>query len=138
MQHNDIGDMYDLAEHRLRVAEEDLETAKNNLEDEHYRAANNRAYYSIYHSICAVFALDNISYKRHKDTIANFNKNYVKTEIFSRELGKRIGKAEEVRHNSDYDDFYVVTKTETVQQLETAEMLLNAVKEYVKNKKSLI
>lgn len=82
--------------------------------------------------------MDNISYKRHKDTIANFNKNYVKTEIFSRELGKRIGKAEEVRHNSDYDDFYVVTKTETVQQLETAEMLLNAVKEYIKNKKSLI
>lgn len=65
MQHNDIGDMYDLAEHRLKVAEE-------------------------------------------------------------------------VRHNSDYDDFYVVTKTETVKQLETAEMLLNAVKGYIKNKKSLI
>lgn len=134
MQHSDIGDLYDLAVHRLTVAKEDLETAKSNLKEEHYRAANNRAYYSIYHSICAVFALENISYKRHKDTIANFNKNYVKTEIFSRELGKRIGKAEEVRHNSDYDDFYIVTKAETLQQVETAEMLLNAVEEYINTK----
>lgn len=131
MQHNDIGDLHDLAIHRLDVAKEDLETAKSNLKEEHYRAANNRAYYSIYHSICAVFALENVSYKRHKDTIANFNKKYVKTEIFSRELGKRIGKAEEVRHNSDYDDFYIVTKMETIQQVETAEMLLNAVEKYI-------
>lgn len=133
MQYKDIGNLLDLAMHRLEVAKEDLETAKSNLREEHYRAANNRAYYSIYHAICAVFALENISYKRHKDTIANFNKSYVKTEIFPRELGKRIGKAEEVRHNSDYDDFYLVTKAETIKQVETAEILLNTVEKYIKN-----
>ena len=48
------------------------------------RAANNRAYYAIYHAICAIQALDKVAYKRHKEVIANFNKNYVKTEIFPR------------------------------------------------------
>ena len=133
MQHDDVGKLRDLAMHRLNVAREDLDTAKSNLKEEHYRAANNRAYYSIYHSIYAVFALENVSYKRHKDTISNFNKNYVKTEIFSRELGRRIGKAEAVRHNSDYDDFYIVTKEETIQQIETAEILIKAVEEYICN-----
>ena len=80
MLHSDEGNIFDLARHRLDVAKEDLETAISNLKEEHYRAANNRAYYSIYHSICAVFALENVAYKRHKDTLANFNKNYIKTE----------------------------------------------------------
>ena len=41
---------------------------------EQYRAANNRAYYSIFHSICAVLAKEGIAFKRHKDTIGYFNK----------------------------------------------------------------
>ena len=63
MLHSDEGNIFDLARHRLDVAKEDLETAISNLKEEHYRAANNRAYYSIYHSICAVFALEDIMTK---------------------------------------------------------------------------
>jgi uncharacterized protein (UPF0332 family) len=58
----------------------------------------------------------------------------VKTEIFSRELGRRIGNAEEVRHNSDYDDFYLVTKEESALQVETAELLLKEVELYIEKK----
>ena len=134
MLHSDEGNIFDLARHRLDVAKEDLETAISNLKEEHYRAANNRAYYSIYHSICAFFALENVAYKRHKDTLANFNKNYIKTEIFSKDLGRKISKAQTVRHNSDYDDFYLITKEETVQQIETAEQLLDAVEIYIEDK----
>ncbi len=80
------------------------------------------------------FALENVAYKRHKDTLANFNKNYIKTEIFSKDLGRKISKAQTVRHNSDYDDFYLITKEETVQQIETAEQLLDAVEIYIEDK----
>ena len=135
-QHKDIGDVYDLAARRVEVAREDLVTAKANLQEEHYRAANNRAYYSIYHAITAVFALENKAYKRHKDAIANFNKEYIKTEVFSQELGRRIGKAEEVRHNSDYDEFYLVTKEESIQQVQTAELLLEEIEKYLDTKKT--
>ena len=41
-------------------------------------------------------ALDGNAYKRHKDALANFNKNYVKTEIFPRKLGKKIVESEEI------------------------------------------
>lgn len=98
-----------------------------------YRATNNRAYYSIYHSLTAVLALANKAFKRHKDTIAYFNQNYVKTRIFSRGLGHKISVAEEVRYNSDYDDFYIVNRSETQKQVETAEILLAVVKSYLKN-----
>lgn len=136
-QHKNAGDEFDLAQRRIEVAREDFQTAQDNLKDGHYRAANNRAYYSIYHSITAVFALEKRAYKRHKDTIANFNRDYVKTGIFSRDIGKRIGKAEEVRHSSDYDEFYLVTKAECVRQIETAEILLKETEKYIKQKKEI-
>ncbi len=36
------------------------------------------------------------AYKRHKDAIGNFNKEYVKTEIFFRKIGRKIGETEQM------------------------------------------
>ena len=101
-----MGSRTDIVIHRIRVAKEDLATAQLLVEAEQYRGANNRAYYAIYHAIDAVLAIEGKAFKRHKDTLGYFNKNYVATNIFSRDLGRRVVKAEEIRHASDYDTFY--------------------------------
>lgn len=108
-QHNDIGTKKDLAMYRLDAAKEAPQSAKILFEAESYKSANNRAYYSIFYTVNAIHALKGKSYKRHKDAIANFNKEYVKTEIFPRVVGKKISQAEQIRHASDYDDFYIAT-----------------------------
>ena len=51
-------------------------------------------------------------------------------EIFPREIGRKIGAAEEICHASDYDDFYLVNKEETRQQISAAQEFLNMAKEY--------
>ncbi|MDE7178335.1 MAG: HEPN domain-containing protein [Lachnospiraceae bacterium] len=130
MIHSEEGTRNDLIEHRFRIAKEDLETAYLLLEAEQYRGANNRAYYSIYHTIDAVLSIEGIAFKRHKDTLAYFNKQYIATDIFPRDMGRKIVKAEEIRHASDYDTFYVASKEITLQQVETAEQLLHLAKEY--------
>ena len=79
-----------------------------------------------------------LSFKRHKDTLAYFNKNYVATEIFPREMGKRIVKAEEIRHASDYDTFYIASREVTLQQIETAEKLLKLAEAYFDTKKNAL
>lgn len=127
----DVGTKMDVARHRLNVAREDLDTAHLTFEAGQYRGANNRAYYSIFHTICAVLAKDGIAFKRHKDTLGYFNKNYVQTEIFPRELGRKIIKAEEIRHASDYDTFYIASKEVTAQQIETAVRLLELAEKYL-------
>lgn len=99
----DIGTRKDLVLYRLQTAKADLRSARILLAAEEYKGANNRAYYAIFHAINAVHASSGKSYKRHKDAIANFNKDYVKNEIFPREIGRKIGEAEEIRHASDYD-----------------------------------
>lgn len=127
----EIGTKMDVARHRLNVAKEDLDTAHLTFEAGQYRAANNRAYYSIFHTICAVLAKEGVAFKRHKDTLSYFNKNYVHTEIFPRELGRKIVKAEEIRHASDYDTFYIASKDVTAQQIETASKILELAEQYL-------
>jgi uncharacterized protein (UPF0332 family) len=130
-QHNDFGTRNDLALHRLETAREDLKSAKILFEAEQYKSANNRAYYSIYHAVNAVHAMNGKAYKRHKDAIGNFNKDFVKTEIFPRDIGRKIGEAEEIRHASDYDDFYIASKEESYTQISTAEEFLGMVERYI-------
>ena len=95
-----------------------------------FRGANNRAYYGIYHAILAVHALDGNAYKRHKDAVANFNKDYVKTSVFPREMGRKIGQAEEIRHASDYDDFYIASKEESERQISVADEFIILAEKY--------
>ena len=133
MQHDEVKRCLELAEYRLDIAREDLQVAIENMSANHLRAANNRAYYSIYHAITAVLALEQTAFKRHKDTLAYFNKKYIKDDIFPRTLVRQISRAEEVRHASDYDEFYIVAKEETQKQIECAQTLLQLVEMYISN-----
>ena len=101
------------------------------LEAGKYKAANNRAYYSCFHAVGALLALEPIAFKKHKDTLAYFNKNYVHTENFPRELGRKISELEVIRHKSDYDDFYIVSKDEAEQQIHVAKEVVTLTREFV-------
>ena len=48
---SEIGRAEDLAKYRMEIVREDLNTAIRNLNEGDYSAANNRAYYAIFHAI---------------------------------------------------------------------------------------
>ena len=53
-----IGTRKDLVLHRIKNAESDLNAAGILFDAGEYKAANNRAYYAVFHAINAVHALD--------------------------------------------------------------------------------
>ncbi|MCI5620499.1 MAG: HEPN domain-containing protein [Lachnospiraceae bacterium] len=124
------GTREDLVLYRIQTAKDDLKAAKILLEAGEYKGANNRAYYAIFHALNAVHALKGDAYKRHRDAIGEFNKHYVKTEIFPRDIGRKIGEAEEIRHASDYDDFYIASREESERQVAVAEEFIQLVEKY--------
>lgn len=126
----DIGTRKDLMFYRLQSVKADLKSARILLAAEEYKGANNRAYYAIFHAINAIHALSGKAYKRHKDAIGNFNKDYVRTEIFPREMGRKIGEAEEIRHASDYDDFYIAIREESERQVAVADEFIQLAEKY--------
>lgn len=130
MQPDEKGTQKDLIFYRIETAQSDIKAAEILLNAKEFRGANNRAYYGIYHAISAIHALDGNAYKHHKDALANFNKNYIKTEIFPRKLGRKIVEAEEIRHASDYDDFYIASKEESERQISVADEFIILAEKY--------
>ena len=129
-QPNEKGTQKYLALYRIETSKSDIKAAEILLAAKEFRGANNRAYYGIYHAISAVHALDGNAYKRHKDAVANFNKDYVKTSVFPREMGRKIGQAEEIRHASDYDDFYIASKEESERQISVVDEFIILAEKY--------
>ena len=78
-----------------------------------------------------MLALEPIAFKKHKDTLAYFNKNYVHTGMFPSEIGRKIARLEVIRHKSDYDDFYIASRDEAEQQILIAEQVYELVKAYI-------
>ena len=124
----------DFARYRLNKAKETLETAKMIFnEGKDFSSANNRAYYAIFYAIRAVLAIEEIDFKRHKDVLAYFNKEYVNKEKFPKMIGRKISQAQRIREDSDYYDDYEPSFEKTEQQINTAQELIGLVEEYINN-----
>ena len=124
----------DLSAYRMQNAKDTLNAASVCLEQKFYKDTINRCYYAAFYAIKAVLALEEVDFKRHKDAVAYFNKTYVATEIFSKEIGKKLGRLKQERESSDYDDFYMASASDAVEQFETAKMIVAAVENYLSEK----
>jgi uncharacterized protein (UPF0332 family) len=122
------------SKYRLDRAKQEYEVANLLYRENKLLAANNRAYYSIFYAIKAVLALEKKDFKRHKDVIAYFNKEYIHTEIFPKKIGRKIAQAKAIREDSDYDEEYEPSSEITALQIETARELIELVEKYLDNK----
>jgi len=125
------GNKKDLCKYRIEKAHECLKSAKLLKDSGDYTSAANRSYYSIFHAVRAVMALDGEDRKKHSGVVAYFLENYIKTGVFSKEYSYIIKNAFQVRQESDYEDFCIISKEEVVEQIENAKQLIEVIEEYV-------
>ncbi|MCR5656778.1 MAG: HEPN domain-containing protein [Butyrivibrio sp.] len=116
------------------TSQENLEDARIMYENGRYKNALNRAYYSIFHAIRAVLALDGFDSSKHSGVIAYFNQNYVKTEIFPKDLSRIIRAASENREKADYLDFFIASREEAEKQINRAESFSEYISNYLEEK----
>lgn len=118
----------------MEHAAECLSAASSLLLSGNYKSAANRSYYAVFHAMRAVLAYDEIDMKKHSGVIAEFRRLYVKTGVFDGDMSKTISVLFDVRTESDYDDFFIISKEEVVQQAESAQHFLGKVNEYLSAK----
>lgn len=119
---------------RFEHAKECLETAKNLIALNDYKTAANRSYYAVFHAMRSVLAFDGIDMKHHSGIISEFRKLYIKTGTFDIKLSSFITKLFNVRNNSDYDDFYIISKDKVLEQINMAEQFLDSIKIFLSKK----
>ena len=96
-----------------------------------YKGTANRAYYAAFHSLRAIIILDDFDSKKHSGIIAKFRENYLKTEIFNKEISEYVSSLFRVRTASDYDDFFIVSKQDAEEQYIRAAEMLAVIEEYI-------
>lgn len=131
------GSVTELSRYRFETGQEALADARLMYENGRYKNALNRAYYAIFHTIRAVNALTGFDSSKHSGVIAYFNQNYVKTEIFPKELSKMIRLASENREKADYLDFFIASKEEAEKQIQRAEAFLKVIEPFLHEKEIL-
>ena len=120
-----------LSKYRLERAYECIKSAEALETIEDYSTVANRAYYAMFHAMRAVMALDGEDRKKHSGVVAYFQEHYIKSEIFDKDFSYAIKNAFLVRQESDYEDFYVVSKSEAIEQLENAKKFIAAVDKHI-------
>jgi len=128
MQHNK-----ELSQYRLEQAERCLKSAKTLLLDEDFKGSANRCYYCVFHSMRSVLALENIDFKSHSAVIAHFRKGYIKTKYVDVLLSEILADLSQIRTGSDYNDYYIISKEDVEEQIESTEYFLEQIKKYLKN-----
>jgi len=100
----------ELIKYRVKRAKETAEDARIALENDRLYNAENRIYYAIFYIISALSLQNNFSTSKHSQLLSWFNRNYVKTGMVSKEIGKIYKKQFENRLEGDYDDFVELIK----------------------------
>lgn len=121
----------DLMQYRLDMARERLESAKLLLDHGSYKDSIGRSYYAIFTAVRALLALDGVDFSKHAGVIAYFQREYIKTGIFEKRYSKYISQAFQIRNNTDYADFYIVSKDDAVEQYERAQEFFEVIKNYL-------
>jgi uncharacterized protein (UPF0332 family) len=120
----------ELVKYRIEKAKNDLQASRIMLENNLFAQSLNRSYYSIFHAVRAILAFEKFDSKKHSGIIAYFNHNFISTGIFDKEYSKILMGAEKIRNKSDYNDFYIASKSDAEQQIINADKFIKTMEEY--------
>ncbi len=120
-----------LMTHRLDSAKEKLESAKLLLDNGKLKDSIGRSYYAMFTSVRALLARDGVDFSKHAGVISYFQKEYIKTGVLEVKYSKYISQAFQIRNNTDYADFYIVSKSDAEEQYKRAEAFYEVIRRYL-------
>lgn len=84
----------------------------------------NRLYYALFHAVSALLIKDGHKVGTHKGVVASFGQYYVKTGIFSSEVGRLYSQLQSLREKADYSCLWEAQETDVMPKMGIAKNLL--------------
>ncbi len=94
----------------IENANEVLEVAQLNMDNDFYASSVNRAYYAIFYAANALLVTKRLSQSKHSGVINAFRQHFVKTGLITPEYSDLYGRIMGNRHTSDYELESSITK----------------------------
>lgn len=109
-----------LVAYRLEQADESLEAARILLDQGLTRPSVNRSYYAMFYAVLGLLAIRKQETSKHSGAISLFDREFVKTGIFPKELSRWLHDAFDLRQRMDYETQIQVSKEESGRTLKEA------------------
>lgn len=124
-----------LFSYRWEQAEETLLDAKKMLQDKLSARSiiNNRAYYSLFYAILALFLKTdtNIKTSKHAGVISIFDKEFVHTGKIDKRYSTILHRLFDTRQEGDYKEFVELSHEDAAESVKLAEEFLEGIKKFL-------
>ncbi|MDI6786214.1 MAG: HEPN domain-containing protein [bacterium] len=124
-------DIKTLISYRMDRSKESIHAAEIMFEKGMLAFSMNRIYYAMFYAVQALLALKDTSFSKHGQVKGYFNHEFIKTGIFSIEMGKLYNKTFEYRQKFDYVDFVVPEHDMVYEYIEKAMEFYRKIDEYI-------
>jgi len=121
-----------LIAYRLERSRESLRAAEIMFENNMLTFSMNRVYYAMFYAVQALLVAREVSFSKHGQIKAFFNREMVKPGIFPTEMGRLYNKAFEYRQKFDYVDFSFPDREMVSEYLEKAKGFISNIQEYLR------
>jgi uncharacterized protein (UPF0332 family) len=127
-----------LALYRIQQAEESLDEARYLLAgNKSPRSVLNRAYYSMFYSILTLLIFEPYSSSKHSGVLSYFNRRFIKGGIISKDIGRAVNKAFDIRQRGDYRENISLSPDQVEPFLVWADRLIESVRDILKNRTNI-
>jgi len=92
----------------------------------------NRVYFAMFYAVQALLVSRKVSFSKHGQVKAYFNREMIKSGIFPTEMGRLYNKAFEYRQKFDYVDFSSPDREMVSEYLEKARGFISNIQEYLR------
>lgn len=117
--------MVELEIERAEKITEQFETLR---EQQYWDTLVNRMYYAAFHAVSALLIHNALQVHTHRGALSAFNKEFVRTGVFSVDEGHLFSKLEGLRERGDYNCFVDATEEEIVPLIEPLKALIAKIK----------
>lgn len=121
----------------MENAREMLEVAEENLGNEHYSSACNRAYYAIFYAASALLYSKGKTYGKHSAVLAAFRQSFIKTGEFEKKWSDDYEFVMDSRHTADYDLYDSLEKGDAVMAVAKAQGFVEEVTKWLRKNELL-
>lgn len=124
--------------YRIGQADETLSDAEKMLQDNlSPRSITNRAYYSMFYAVLALFIDKDVRLKtsKHAGVISIFDKEFIHKGKIDKYYSKILHRMFNMRQEADYKEMIEISRDAAIQGIEHAKAFLNAIKEFIKSGK---
>jgi uncharacterized protein (UPF0332 family) len=123
----------DLLCYRMEQAHETLREAEILRNESALRGVVNRAYYAMFYALLALLATKQLGTSRHSGALALFDREFVKTGVFPRELSRSLHLAFDRRQRHDYGEMANVDRQVVEETLTDAKTFVTAIETYLRS-----